>query len=180
MTNKLFSCNDSQMHYMKLGLFIQILTKMENLKIVNDLHFSGSLGTAGRECNKTSLGPDGCDIMCCGRGYDTATVQRVTKCECKFHWCCYVRCKECTAMVDVHTCKGPNPTPPPKTQRPHYAWEHLYQLKVHRSVGIFKRWSLIVPQTISSLILDMTMSRQCLFFLARRDSKNYARQKVKI
>ena len=74
---------------------------------------SGSLGTAGRECNKTSMGTDGCDIMCCGRGHDTTTVKRTVKCECKFHWCCYVKCKECAKMVDVHTCKGPNPTPPP-------------------------------------------------------------------
>jgi len=33
--------------------------------------FAGSLGTAGRECNRTSMGTGGCDIMCCGRGYDT-------------------------------------------------------------------------------------------------------------
>ncbi|XP_071961062.1 protein Wnt-2b-A-like [Antedon mediterranea] len=69
---------------------------------------TGSLGTAGRACNKTSKSTDGCDIMCCGRGYDTARVTRTSKCECKFHWCCYVRCKECTETVDVHTCKAPN------------------------------------------------------------------------
>ncbi|PVD24362.1 hypothetical protein C0Q70_14843 [Pomacea canaliculata] len=72
----------------------------------------GSLGTAGRLCNKTSLGTDGCDIMCCGRGYDTKTVRKVDKCECKFHWCCFVRCKECRRWVDVHTCKD---TPPSDT-----------------------------------------------------------------
>ncbi len=74
---------------------------------------SGSLGTAGRECNSTSLGPDGCDIMCCGRGHSTTTVLRVSKCDCKFHWCCYVRCRQCRDWVDVHTCKGPHPTPSP-------------------------------------------------------------------
>lgn len=45
--------------------------------------------------------------MCCGRGYDTTRVTRVTQCECKFHWCCAVRCKECRNTVDVHTCKAP-------------------------------------------------------------------------
>ncbi|XP_033105613.1 protein Wnt-2b-A-like [Anneissia japonica] len=70
-------------------------------------HKTGSLGTAGRVCNKTSQSTDGCDIMCCGRGYNTARVTRTTKCECKFHWCCFVRCKECTETVDVHTCKAP-------------------------------------------------------------------------
>ena len=46
-------------------------------------------------------------MMCCGRGYDTTRVTRITKCECKFHWCCAVRCKECEDTVDVHTCKAP-------------------------------------------------------------------------
>lgn len=67
----------------------------------------GSLGTAGRVCNKVSRGTDGCEVMCCGRGYDTTRVTRITKCECKFHWCCAVRCKECEDTVDVHTCKAP-------------------------------------------------------------------------
>ncbi|XP_071624908.1 protein Wnt-2b isoform X1 [Heliangelus exortis] len=68
---------------------------------------AGSLGTAGRVCSKASRGTDGCEVMCCGRGYDTTRVTRVTKCECKFHWCCAVRCKECEDTVDVHTCKAP-------------------------------------------------------------------------
>ncbi|KAK6177361.1 hypothetical protein SNE40_015479 [Patella caerulea] len=66
----------------------------------------GSLGTAGRVCKKGSLGTDGCDIMCCGRGYDTKTERKLEQCECKFHWCCLVKCKECSRIVDVHTCKG--------------------------------------------------------------------------
>lgn len=44
--------------------------------------------------------------MCCGRGYDTLRVSRTAKCECKFHWCCAVRCRDCHQLVDVHTCKG--------------------------------------------------------------------------
>ncbi|XP_035677623.1 protein Wnt-2b-A-like isoform X1 [Branchiostoma floridae] len=69
---------------------------------------TGSLGTVGRQCNRSSLGTDGCDIMCCGRGYDTTRVKRSRKCECKFHWCCFVRCKECSEIIDVFTCKGPS------------------------------------------------------------------------
>ncbi|GCB72662.1 hypothetical protein scyTo_0006410 [Scyliorhinus torazame] len=68
---------------------------------------AGSLGTAGRVCNKSSRDTDGCEVMCCGRGYDTTRVARVTKCECKFHWCCAVKCKECQETVDFHTCKAP-------------------------------------------------------------------------
>ncbi|ESP01129.1 hypothetical protein LOTGIDRAFT_139906, partial [Lottia gigantea] len=68
---------------------------------------SGSLGTEGRECIKGSLGTGGCDIMCCGRGYDTKTIVKQEQCECKFHWCCLVKCKECSKTMDVQTCKGP-------------------------------------------------------------------------
>ncbi|MED6290689.1 Protein Wnt-2b [Characodon lateralis] len=68
---------------------------------------AGSLGTAGRVCNKTSRGTDGCEVMCCGRGYDTTRVMQITKCECKFKWCCAVECKDCEEAVDIHTCKAP-------------------------------------------------------------------------
>lgn len=67
---------------------------------------AGSAGTAGRLCDRTSRGMDGCEVMCCGRGYDTARVSRTTKCECKFHWCCAVHCRDCHQQVDVHTCKS--------------------------------------------------------------------------
>ncbi|KAK6482530.1 protein Wnt-2-like [Huso huso] len=72
---------------------------------IRDLE-AGSLGTAGRICNLTSRGVDSCEVMCCGRGYDTARVSRMTQCECKFHWCCAVHCKDCHEVVDVQTCKA--------------------------------------------------------------------------
>uniref|UniRef100_A0A8C2Y9B8 Protein Wnt n=1 Tax=Coturnix japonica TaxID=93934 RepID=A0A8C2Y9B8_COTJA len=65
----------------------------------------GIPGTQGRECNRTSDGPDGCNLLCCGRGYNTHVVRHVERCECKFVWCCYVRCRRCETMTDVHTCK---------------------------------------------------------------------------
>ncbi|XP_039617142.1 protein Wnt-16 [Polypterus senegalus] len=65
----------------------------------------GISGTRGRECNRTSSGPDGCNLLCCGRGYNTHVVRHVERCECKFVWCCYVRCRRCESMTDVHTCK---------------------------------------------------------------------------
>ncbi|XP_036184743.1 protein Wnt-16 [Myotis yumanensis] len=65
----------------------------------------GIPGTQGRECNRTSEGAGGCNLLCCGRGYNTHVVRHVERCECKFIWCCYVRCRRCESMTDVHTCK---------------------------------------------------------------------------
>ncbi|XP_068442828.1 protein Wnt-16 [Clinocottus analis] len=65
----------------------------------------GVAGTRGRRCNRTSGGSDSCVLLCCGRGYNTHLVRQVQRCECKFVWCCYVRCRRCESMNDMHTCK---------------------------------------------------------------------------
>lgn len=65
----------------------------------------GILGTAGRQCNRTANGPESCDLLCCGRGYNTQVKRQVEHCHCKFIWCCYVKCKRCENMLDVYTCK---------------------------------------------------------------------------
>ncbi|XP_049871476.1 protein Wnt-1 [Pectinophora gossypiella] len=64
----------------------------------------GIPGTHGRACNDTSIGVDGCDLMCCGRGYRTETMFVVERCNCTFHWCCEVKCKLCRTEKVVHTC----------------------------------------------------------------------------
>lgn len=66
---------------------------------------NGVLGTQGRSCNKTSKAIDGCELMCCGRGFHTDEVQVVERCSCKFHWCCFVKCKQCHRLVEMHTCR---------------------------------------------------------------------------
>ncbi|XP_054164169.1 protein Wnt-16-like [Oppia nitens] len=65
----------------------------------------GILGTTGRQCNKTSTGPESCNLLCCGRGYNTQIFRQVERCQCRFHWCCFVTCSVCEQMVEVYTCK---------------------------------------------------------------------------
>ncbi|KAH8244345.1 protein wingless [Drosophila bipectinata] len=64
----------------------------------------GILGTHGRQCNETSLGVDGCGLMCCGRGYRRDEVVVVERCACTFHWCCEVKCKLCRTKKVIYTC----------------------------------------------------------------------------
>ncbi|XP_074651670.1 protein Wnt-2b-like [Tubulanus polymorphus] len=64
----------------------------------------GAIGTSGRLCNKTSPGLDGCQLMCCGRGYYTTIKEIQEDCDCKFYWCCRVECKKCKRNVEEHYC----------------------------------------------------------------------------
>ena len=66
---------------------------------------AGSLGTRGRACNKTSRAIDGCELLCCGRGFETRTRLIEERCECKFHWCCEVKCKTCSRQVEEYFCR---------------------------------------------------------------------------
>ncbi|XP_050088878.1 protein Wnt-2 isoform X1 [Anopheles aquasalis] len=65
----------------------------------------GILGTVGRSCNRTSKNVDRCDLLCCGRGYDTHQNVRSWQCNCKFKWCCTVACDICTERKEEYTCK---------------------------------------------------------------------------
>lgn len=65
----------------------------------------GIKGTSGRICNATSGGPEACDILCCGRGYNVHTRVRKDRCKCQFVWCCEVKCEQCEKVEIIHTCK---------------------------------------------------------------------------
>ncbi|XP_067002611.1 protein Wnt-1 [Anabrus simplex] len=64
----------------------------------------GIQGTSGRQCNVSSIGVDGCELMCCDRGYRAQEVTVVERCACTFHWCCEVKCKLCRTRKTIHTC----------------------------------------------------------------------------
>lgn len=64
----------------------------------------GHGGTLGRLCNASSIGVDGCDLMCCGRGYRAENREETSRCNCTFHWCCQVECRTCKVRRLVHSC----------------------------------------------------------------------------
>ncbi|KAK2179627.1 hypothetical protein NP493_481g01037 [Ridgeia piscesae] len=64
----------------------------------------GFKGTRGRECNATSIGVDGCDLMCCDRGYRSVSYMAQERCNCIFHWCCKVTCDICTKTKIRYMC----------------------------------------------------------------------------
>lgn len=65
----------------------------------------GSLGTAGRQCNRTSDGLDGCKLLCCGRGFHVKRQLTRDSCACQFIWCCHLKCQTCEVEKNVHYCK---------------------------------------------------------------------------
>ncbi|XP_070496451.1 protein Wnt-10a isoform X2 [Chironomus tepperi] len=65
---------------------------------------SDILGTHGRRCNLTSTGSDSCSSLCCGRGYNLVKEVTNQRCNCRFHWCCYVECQTCKQIEWISVC----------------------------------------------------------------------------
>ncbi|XP_077999409.1 protein Wnt-8b-like isoform X2 [Glandiceps talaboti] len=77
----------------------------------------GSMGTVGRECvrgnrqNKDGLSRwerESCKRLCtsCGLKVKKTTVTELSSCNCKFHWCCSVKCDQCERRVTKLKCKA--------------------------------------------------------------------------
>ncbi len=64
----------------------------------------GSFGTIGRVCNRSSRAIDGCDLLCCNRGYQSQIVTVSDRCNCRFQWCCYVQCQNCVTTQEISRC----------------------------------------------------------------------------
>lgn len=63
-----------------------------------------TLGTVGRECRGDTSGPGNCKELCCRRGFLSRTENTIERCECKFVWCCKVRCKQCMIARTKYNC----------------------------------------------------------------------------
>ena len=38
-------------------------------------------------------------------GATVASPKIVVRCECKYYWCCYVKCKTCEKTLDLNVCR---------------------------------------------------------------------------
>ncbi|NWX28225.1 W11B2 protein, partial [Notiomystis cincta] len=87
------------------------VTEMDLVYLINSPDYCtpnpqlGSLGTQDRPCNRSSVGSDSCELLCCGRGYNTYTEEVQERCHCRYRWCCSVVCRRCRRSLDRHVCK---------------------------------------------------------------------------
>ncbi|XP_041364326.1 protein Wnt-8b-like [Gigantopelta aegis] len=76
----------------------------------------GTRGTEGRHCSRPRRGlrvakseKVSCRRLCsqCGFVVRKYTVETSSSCNCKFYWCCSVRCKQCNTIVQKYYCHRP-------------------------------------------------------------------------
>ncbi|XP_059202565.1 protein Wnt-8a-like [Centropristis striata] len=93
----------------------------------------GFPGTEGRECLKGSKNMSqwerkSCRRLCfdCGLKVVEKRIEVVSSCNCKFHWCCTVKCDKCTQVVTKYYCARKEGVRKPhnKTKRRHRARRH--------------------------------------------------------
>ncbi|XP_050732635.1 protein Wnt-1-like isoform X2 [Eriocheir sinensis] len=66
---------------------------------------TGSLGTKGRVCNTTSYDLNGCELLCCGRGFTQEERWVEENCRCRFRYCCEVTCQTCRVKRIISHCR---------------------------------------------------------------------------
>uniref|UniRef100_H3BG32 Protein Wnt n=1 Tax=Latimeria chalumnae TaxID=7897 RepID=H3BG32_LATCH len=71
----------------------------------------GLQGTEGRECLKKGKSLSkwekrSCKRLCrdCGLAVEERKAEMVSSCNCKFHWCCAVKCEQCRKTVTKYFC----------------------------------------------------------------------------
>ncbi|XP_053308978.1 protein Wnt-8 [Spea bombifrons] len=71
----------------------------------------GLQGTEGREClqsgkNLSQWERRSCRRLCleCGLKVEEKKIEIISSCNCKFHWCCTVKCDQCKQVVTKHYC----------------------------------------------------------------------------
>ncbi len=97
----------------------------------------GQHGTEGREClqsgkNLSQWEKRSCKRLCheCGLKVEERRIETVSSCNCKFHWCCTVKCETCTQIVTKYVCakRHKNRRPHNNSRRRQHArnrWTHL-------------------------------------------------------
>jgi hypothetical protein len=61
-------------------------------------------GTKGRICSDKRTDANSCETLCCGRGYKTEIREEKYTCECKFQYCCVLKCNTCKRRKVIHKC----------------------------------------------------------------------------
>ncbi|KAI1898406.1 hypothetical protein AGOR_G00072010 [Albula goreensis] len=71
----------------------------------------GLHGTEGRDCLQSGDGLSqwekrSCRRLChdCGLRVEERRTEIVSSCNCKFHWCCTVKCENCSQVIVKHVC----------------------------------------------------------------------------
>lgn len=67
---------------------------------------AGSPGVLGRVCFSDDPNYNRCNNICtsCGFKLKKKLIVRSVKCDCKFVWCCKVKCKTCMKLAAMTTC----------------------------------------------------------------------------
>lgn len=69
-------------------------------------HNTGSLGVVGRECSSYPNDPNSCRKLCgtCGKHSTESRLFQEFQCNCKFLFCCEIKCEMCTEQRTLFRC----------------------------------------------------------------------------